>query len=425
MLFADLHIHSKYSRATSNIMDIKNLSIHGTTKGLNVIGTGDFTHPKWREEIKRDTEYLGDGIYKSKFNDMRFVLSSEISTIYSQGGKVRRVHHVLLLPDFESVEQFCDELSHRLLKRGKKCNLTSDGRPIIGMSSIELAETLFSIHDKALLIPAHIWTPWFSVFGSKSGFNTLEDCYGKYTKKIFALETGLSSDPPMNWRLDNIKDKVLVSNSDCHGPFVNRIGRECNAFDVNVEKFDYNYLYNSLKNKKIAFTVEVDPSYGKYHFDGHRKCGICFTPKESAKHKGICPVCKKGLTIGVLNRVEELANHEKNYKPKNAIPFEYHIPLIEILSGLIGKGPATKTVKEKYYEVIKNFKNEFDIMFNANIDEINSAFNGLGEVINALRNKTLKITPGYDGVYGKPIIGKQKVEKIKPRKISQKSVLEF
>jgi PHP family Zn ribbon phosphoesterase len=244
-------------------MDIKNLSKHGSMKGLNIIGTGDITHPQWQSEVKRETEYLGDGVYKSKYNNMRFMLSSEIATIYSQDDNVRRVHHILLFPDFEIVDQFCDELRNKLLSRGKKCNLTSDGRPIIGMTSIELCETLFSISKKALLIPAHVWTPWFSVFGSKSGFDNFNNCYGEYSKNILALETGLSSDPPMNWRLKQIKNYSLVSNSDCHSPYVSRIGRECNAFKGEVEEFNYKSLYNSLKNKDLAFTV----TYKRIIFD--------------------------------------------------------------------------------------------------------------------------------------------------------------
>jgi len=411
MIFADMHIHSKYSRATSNVMDIKNLSKYGAMKGLNIIGTGDITHPKWQEEVKNETEYLGNGIYKSKYNEMRFMLSSEISTIYSQDDLVRRVHHILLFKDFEQVNQFTDELKNRLLKRGKKCNLTSDGRPIIGMSSIELSEIFFNISNKGLLIPAHIWTPWFSLFGSKSGFNKIEDCYQEYSKKILAVETGLSSDPLMNWRLNNISDKVLVSNSDCHGPFVDRIGRECNAFKGEVSEFSYDKLYDSLKNKEMEFTVEVDPSYGKYHFDGHRNCNICFTPKQTIEHNKICPVCHKPLTVGVLSRVEELADEPEGYTPQNKIPFEYHIPLIEIISKLVGKGINTKIVHGLYEPLIKKYNNEFNIMFNVPIDEINSSMKGLGNVVQQLRNKTLKVKPGYDGVYGEPLIAQETPQK--------------
>lgn len=404
MIFADLHIHSKYSRATSKFMDIKHLSKYGLMKGLDVIGTGDITHPKWQDEVKEHTEFLKDGVYKSKYNNMKFVLSSEIATIYSQGGSVRRVHHVLLFPDFEIVDQFCGELKNKLYKRGKKCNLTSDGRPIIGMDSFELCETLFKVSNRALLIPAHIWTPWFSLYGSKSGFNKISDCYGEYSDKILAVETGLSSDPPMNWRLHDISDKLLISNSDCHSPFVNRIGRECNVFKGEAENFTYSELVDCLKNKKMEFTVEVDPSYGKYHFDGHRKCSVCFTPKQSISNNNKCPVCSKELTIGVLHRVEELADEGEDYKPKNNIPFEYHIPLIEVLSNLMNKGVKTQTVSKVYNRLIEKYDNEFNICFNLSIEEIESSFKGLGRIIQQLRSKSLKVKPGYDGVYGEPVI---------------------
>ncbi len=353
MIFADLHIHSKYSRATSNTMDIKHLSKYGVMKGLNIIGTGDITHPQWQKEVKNETEDLSNGVFKSKYNNMRFVLSSEIATIYSQDDEVKRVHHVIIFPNFEVVDQFTDSLRRKLLARGKKCNLESDGRPIIGMNSIELAETLFEIDEKILLIPAHIWTPWFALFGSKSGFDKIEDCYAEYSKKIFGLETGLSSDPLMNWRLNNIKDYALISNSDCHGPFVDRIGRECNVFNGDVEEFNYARMRKDIMQKKLAYTVEVDPSYGKYHFDGHRNCNVCFTPQESIAVNNKCPKCNRGLTIGVLHRVEELANHEQGYKPPDAVPFEYHIPMIEIISKLISKGVKTQVVVRVYEELIK------------------------------------------------------------------------
>ncbi|MBN1923678.1 MAG: DNA helicase UvrD [Nanoarchaeota archaeon] len=413
MIFADLHIHSKYSRATSKDMDIKSLSKFGVMKGLDIIGTGDITHPEWIKEVKSETEYLGNGLYKSKYNQMRFMLSSEIATIYSQDNEVKRVHHVLVFPDFEIVEQFNEVLRKNLFDKNKKCNLESDGRPIIGMTSVELAEALFEVSDKALLIPAHIWTPWFSLFGSMSGFNKIEDCYEKYAKKIYALETGLSSDPLMNWRIDNIRDYALVSNSDCHGPFVDRIGRESNAFNGSIEEFSFNKMREALKNKNLAFTVEVDPSYGKYHFDGHRKCNVCYTPKNSIEHNNKCPVCGKTLTIGVLHRVEELADHEEGYKPAKAVPFEYHIPLIEIISKLLGKGIKTKKVIEVYDALIKKFGNEYNIMFNAPIADSEAAFQGLGFVIKSLRDKSLKVEPGYDGVYGKPLINE--INSLKPQ----------
>ncbi|PIU61744.1 DNA helicase UvrD [archaeon CG07_land_8_20_14_0_80_38_8] len=404
MIFADLHIHSKYSRATSKDMDVKHLSRFGEMKGLNVIGSGDITHPKWREELRNETEPLGNGVFKSKYNNTLFVLSSEIATIYSQDDKLRRVHHVVLFPDFDVVEQFYDELKIDLYKRGKKCNFSSDGRPIIGMGSVELCEHLFSVSKKNILIPAHIWTPWFSVFGSKSGFDNLNDCYGEFAKDLFALETGLSSDPLMNWRLSSISDKVLVSNSDCHSPFVSRIGRECNVLRGDASDFSYDYLLNALKRKELEFTVEVDPSYGKYHFDGHRNCNVCLNPSESIKIGNKCPVCGRELTIGVLHRVEELADKPEGYKPAKAVPFEYHIPLIEIVSNLVSSGVSTKKVWVIYEALIKKYGNEFNIMFKVSVDDLNNSFANLGSIVKSLRDKSLRVKPGYDGVYGEPVI---------------------
>lgn len=406
MIYADFHIHSKYSRATSKSMDIKHLSVFGKMKGLNLIGTGDITHPKWDQEVKEETIDLKNGFYKSKYNDMQFMLSSEIACIYPQDGKVKRIHHILFFPSFEIANQFNDSLRNHLFKKGKKCNLSSDGRPIIGLSSPELCEIAFGISDKIMVIPAHIWTPWFSLFGSMSGFDKFNDCYKEFSDKIFAYETGLSSDPIMNWKLKQLHDKLLISNSDCHGPNVDRIGRECNAFNGKIEDFSYDKLFESIKNKDLAFTLEVDPSYGKYHFDGHRKCSVCLEPKESIKLGNICPVCKKKLTIGVLHRAEELADFDE--KPKNAIDFKYHVPLIEILSKLIGKGVNTQAVNSAYSRLIEKFGNEFNIMLDLDIDAIESSFAGLGRIISQLRNNSLQVLPGYDGVYGEPVIERLK-----------------
>ncbi|MFA5303860.1 MAG: endonuclease Q family protein [Candidatus Nanoarchaeia archaeon] len=418
MIYSDFHIHSKYSRATSKTMDIKHLSIYGAMKGLNLIGTGDITHPKWINEVKDETNDLGNGFYKSKYNSMQFLLSTEIATIYSEDGKVKRVHHILFFPSFEIVEQFNDSLRQYLTSKGKKCNLSSDGRPIIGLTSVELCDIAFKISPKILVIPAHIWTPWFSMFGSMSGFDKFEECYKEYSNKIYAYESGLSSDPVMNWRLSQLNNKLLISNSDCHGPFVDRIGREANAFNGDIAEFSYDKLFENIKRKEMAYTIEVDPSYGKYHFDGHRKCNICFNPAESIKNNDICPVCKKHLTIGVLHRVEELADLPENHKPANAIDFKYHVPLIEIVSKLLYKGIKTKPVNSIYEDLIKKHGTEYSILYDSNISEIDSSFEGLGQVIQSLRDKTMKVIPGYDGVYGEPII--KKLEK-KP----QKTVIDF
>ncbi len=396
--FADLHIHSKYSRATSSSMDIPNLVKYGMMKGLNIIGTGDITHPLWRKEVKSEVSEIGEGLYER--DGMRFVLSSEISTIYSYRGRIRRVHHLVLFPSFDLVEKFVERAKSYLRSKGKRANFESDGRPILGLSSKELAKLLFSTSERILLIPAHIWTPWFSLFGSKSGFNSMEECYGEYYDRIYALETGLSSDPPMNWRVPDIDNKLLVSNSDCHSPFVNRIGRECTVFRGTISSYDD--LYKKVVKKEVEFTVEVDPSYGKYHFDGHRNCNVVMSPKEAKKYDNLCPVCHKPLTLGVLHRVEDLAQRNEGYKPEGAIPFEYHIPLIEIISHLLGKGVSSKSVFDKYSSLVEQYSNEFNMMFNLELDELDKAMKGLGKIVGMLRDKKMVVKPGYDGVYGEP-----------------------
>ncbi|MCX6772115.1 MAG: endonuclease Q family protein [Candidatus Micrarchaeota archaeon] len=317
LVVADLHIHSKYSRATSPGMELETLSRWARIKGICVLGTGDFTHPEWYKElqakaIESDSGFLQHG-------GMNFVLSSEISCIYTQGGRGRRVHLVVLSPSLEIVAQINEAL-------GKKYNLKSDGRPIIGASAVELADIVLNISDKNLVIPAHIWTPWFSVFGSMSGFDSLKECFGERARDIYAVETGLSSDPAMNWRLSELDRVQLLSNSDSHSP--EKIGREANVLDL--EHLTYNDMYEAIRYKekgKLACTYEFYPEEGKYHYDGHRLCKVSMAPEETKKHNGICPVCKKPLTIGVMNRVDALADRPEGYKPKGAAPFESLVPL--------------------------------------------------------------------------------------------------
>jgi len=297
---ADLHIHSKYSRATSRDMDVPNLAKWAKLKGVSLLGTGDFTHHLWLQELKK---YLQprrkSGLYF--YEGINFILSAEISSIFSQEGKVYRVHNVILAPSFEIVE----EINKMLSFHG---NLASDGRPILGISCRKLAEELFKISSDPMLIPGHIWTPWFSVFGSNSGFDSLEEAFGKYTGKITALETGLSSDPAMNWMVSNLDKFALVSNSDSHSP--SRIGREANVFDCELDFWEIKKVLEKKDRSKFLYTIEFFPEEGKYHYDGHRNCKVCFHPKETKKSSGICPKCKKPLTIGVLNRVGQLADRE-------------------------------------------------------------------------------------------------------------------
>jgi len=395
--FADLHIHSHYSRATSKEMNIDGLSKYAKLKGLNLLGTGDFTHPKWFEELKSKLEF-NQGLYE--YNGMKYVLTAEISNIYKDMEKTRKVHNIIMAPDFEVASQINDGLK----KWGR---VDYDGRPIFGKSSVELMEMLMKISEKIIVVPAHIWTPWFSLFGSMSGYDNLKDCYKEYSKYIYALETGLSSDPEMNWRLSQLDRYSLISNSDSHSPYPHRIGRECNVFD---DLKSYDELLKTLKkeNRKFLFTVEVSPSYGKYHFDGHRLCNISLSPEESVKIKDVCPKCGKQLTLGVLHRVEELADRKEGFMPENAVPFKNLIPLTEVLSALYNKGSQTKIVWKKYTDLIDKFGNEFAMMLDADLREIGAIDRKLAYYISRIRENKVRIVPGYDGVYGVPGFEEQK-----------------
>jgi len=392
---ADFHIHSKYSRATSKNMDLGELDKWANIKGITVLGTGDFTHPKWFAEIKEKLEPAEPGLFRLKKNksNIRFILTSEISCIYSKGGKVRKVHIVVFAPSFEAVEKINNELS-------KIGNLKSDGRPILGLDAEELAEIVFEADNDCMVIPAHAWTPWFSVFGSKSGFDSLEECFGKYTDKIYAIETGLSSDPKMNWRISKLDNIALISNSDCHSP--QKIGREANVFDTEINYYAITKVIKSRDKKKFLYTIEFFPEEGKYHYDGHRLCEVSLKPEQSKKYKNICPVCSKPLVIGVLNRVAELADRPEGFAPKRAIPFKRVIPLHEIIAESLGVSVASKKVTEQYNRLIGKLKNELSILLDATYDQIeNASTPQIADGIKRMRDGKISIKPGYDGVYGK------------------------
>jgi uncharacterized protein (TIGR00375 family) len=394
-VIADLHLHSKYSQACSRQLDLANLEKWARVKGLNLLGTSDFTHPEWIKEIKRSL-VESDGIYQTA-SGFSFVLQSEVSLIYSQGGKGRRVHNILLAPDLEVVQQITDYL----LRYGR---VDYDGRPIFKIPCPDFVESLKSISEKIEIIPAHVWTPWFSVFGSSSGFNSLKECFQDQLKHIFALETGLSSDPPMNWRLSQLDKYTLVSNSDSHSFWPWRIGREANVMEM--PNLTYKNLIKTLRTKEgFKYTVEVDPNYGKYHIDGHRKCHFCSYPKQTKKLNGICPVCRSPMTIGVLNRVEELADRPEGFKPEGAVPFKTLLPLSEMISLTSGKAMSTKSVWKIYNELVSDKRTEFDILLNIPKEEITKiAGEKLAEVVVKNRYGQIKVNPGYDGEYGIPDI---------------------
>jgi uncharacterized protein (TIGR00375 family) len=388
---ADLHIHSKYSRATSPKMDIKTLSEFAKLKGISLMGTGDFTHHLWLEELKDILKDSGNGLFE--YNGVNFMLTAEISGIYSKGGKVRKIHNVIFAPGFT----VADKINSALSGYG---NLASDGRPIIGIDAKELAEVLFGISRDIVIVPGHIWTPWFSLFGSKSGFDSIEECFEEYAKDIFALETGLSSDPGMNWRWSKLDRFSLISNSDSHSP--QKIGREANIFDTEMS---YRAIVDALKtkdNKRFLSTIEFFPEEGKYHFDGHRNCGVRLSPAETKKNKNICPVCGKPITVGVVNRVEELADRPEGFEPENRIPYQRAIPLSEIISDVLGVGDASKAVEAEYRGIVPRLGTELEILTEVREEELLKKIPlKIARAIINVRKGNVNILPGFDGEYGK------------------------
>jgi len=391
---ADLHIHSRYSRATSKEMTVSALVRVARQKGLQLIGTGDFTHPDYLKELEESlipAPEEGLYVYKGDPEGPRFVLSVEVSNIFSQGGKQnRRLHTLLLAPNFEVVKEINAVL-------GALGNLSADGRPIFGFPVKELIRLLRRISEEIVIIPAHIWTPWYSVFGSFSGFDSLEECFEEELEHIFALETGLSSDPQMNWRLSALDRFCLVSNSDAHSPM--KLGREANAF---FYPMSYAALVEALKNDALAFTIEFYPEEGKYHYDGHRHCGVLLSPKETRAHGGRCPVCGESLTVGVMYRVEELADRPEGYKPLHKPPALHLVPLTEIVAEALKKGIQTKIVKKTYDQLLSIGGSEFEILLFKPLEELAESFPPLIlEGVRRVREGRLYIRPGYDGVYGK------------------------
>ena len=400
---ADLHIHSRFSMATSKEGTPENLDFWARKKGISLIGTGDFTHPVWREELKERLVSEGNGLYRlrdayvkeesRKFpgEGTRFVVSGEISSIYKKNGKTRKVHNVILLPSLEAA----DAMAQPLEKIG---NIHSDGRPILGLDSHDLLEMMLDVCPEGILIPAHIWTPHFSVLGAKSGFDSVEECFEELAPYIHALETGLSSDPAMNWRISKLDRYQLVSNSDAHSP--SKLGREANLLDIDCS---YEGLYQAIQTGQgLEGTVEFFPEEGKYHFDGHRKCGISLSPVEAERLGGICPVCGKKLTMGVDHRVEQLADRAEGFVKKDGKKYESLVPLPEVISACMGYSTASKKVQGCFEQMLQTLGTEFDILRNVPSEDIKScAGERIAEGIENVRTGKVKRIPGYDGEYGK------------------------
>jgi uncharacterized protein (TIGR00375 family) len=378
-------------------------------KGIKVLGTGDFTHPEWLFLIKERLTEAGNGFYQLKdlrkinneylsnipfsLDDVFFILSSEISFIYSKKDKVRKIHLIILMPDLKSVERLNKRLSGI-------ANLSADGRPIIGMDAKDFLKMAIQECPECMVIPAHVWTPWFSLFGANSGFDSVEECFEELTPYIYALETGLSSDPAMNWRLSSLDKYTLVSNSDAHSP--SKIGREANVFDTDLS---YEGISEAIKEgdpSRFLYTIEFFPEEGKYHYDGHRNCGIVFSPKQTIENNYICPKCRQKLTIGVMHRVELLSDRAEGEKPPGKIPFKNLIPLNEIIGEALGKSSESKVVWDHYFKLINSFGDEHKILTEIPLDEIEKlAGSKIASGVERMRKGIVKINPGYDGVYGK------------------------
>jgi len=400
---ADLHVHSHYSRATSKDMCPEGIWKWAQLKGISVIGTGDFTHPKWLKELDEKLESQGNGLFslREKYRtddvpasckaEVNFILSAEISCIYSKNGRTRKVHSIILAPDFASAAR----LNLALSKIG---NLHSDGRPILGLDAKELLRITLEASPEALLIPAHAWTPHFSVFGAVSGFDSLEECYEELTPHIYAIETGLSSDPLMNWRLSALDRITLVSNSDAHSAA--KIGREANIIDTDLS---YSALMDAIKTRRgFSGTIEFFPEEGKYHYDGHRDCGVSLTPKETIHYDYLCPVCNRKVTVGVMHRVDKLADREEAFRREDAPSFVSIIPLPEIIAEGLKCGVNTKKVNALYLSLLEKLGNEFKILMDVPLDDIERAGSPLlREAISRMREGKVHIAPGYDGEFGK------------------------
>jgi uncharacterized protein (TIGR00375 family) len=404
-VFADLQLHSPYSRATSKNMNLKELARFASMKGLNVVGTGDCTHPDWRKEIRKDLQNGSEsGLYRLKGNSLQlqYLITGEVNTTFQVGDKSRRIHHCILAPSIESA----DAVSDRLAKYG---NLSSDGRPTLRATAPELVDEVLEADGECVIFPAHAWTPWFSLFGANSGFDSLVDCYQDRSDKIFALETGMSSDPPMNWRVSQLDRLCLVSNSDAHSAWPWRLGREANVFDL--EHLTYHNLVSSIKDKdpkRFLFTIETSPAYGKYHWTGHRECQVSMSAKDARVLEDKCPKCGKKMTRGVEERVEELADRPEGYMPKNPIGYRHLLPLSEIIALVIGDlDPGSTRVWDKYNVLVGKFGSEYSVMLDAPEDQlITRAGPEIASAILRVRNDSVFVEPGYDGVYGTLDLGK-------------------
>ncbi|HOD73685.1 MAG TPA: endonuclease Q family protein [Candidatus Bipolaricaulis anaerobius] len=390
-LVADLHLHSRHSRATSPNMDLPGLAHWAKRKGIDLLGTGDFTHPEWFRDLSRHLLPVGEGVYA--YGGGRFMFTTEVAATWTHAGHVRRVHFLLLAPSADGAARINQELEGI-------GNLAADGRPMLGVSGEALTAAVLGACPTAALIPAHAWTPWYSIFGSQSGFDSLDDALGGAAEHVCAIETGLSSNPPMNWRVSALDHLALVSFSDAHSP--SRLGREACVFDL--PELSYPALVAALRARdpqRFLSTLEFFPEEGKYHYDGHRTCGVVLSPAETASHRGLCPVCGRPVTVGVMHRVEDLADRPWGYRPPDAIPYRSLVPLAEVLGQALGQGADTKGVTAAYDVLVDRFQSELAILLDLPLAELGrGAPPRVVEAIAKVRAGDLEIRPGYDGQYG-------------------------
>jgi len=424
-VIADLHIHSCYSRATSKRMHIEEIAKFAKIKGLNLVGTGDFTHPKWLKELQEVLIFEPDiSLYKLAENPespVHFMVTTEVNTMFTFEKEAKRIHHVILTPSIETAFQ----INERLAKYG---DLTIDGRPTLNMSAPQLVEEVMEASSDNMIFPAHAWTPWFSIFGAFSGFDTVEDCYQDMTKHIYALETGLSSDPPMNWRLSRLDRFALVSNSDSHSFWPWRIGREANVFQL--RRLSYHEVLDAIRFKnqdRFKFTIETDPAYGKYHWTGHRNCGVSLSPAEAIRLGNTCPVCRKRFTKGVEQRVEELADRPAGFKPQGATGYLHLLPLSEIITAVLRvDSPYTQAVWSVYNALVERFGDEYSVLINASKEALKGVVDAnIAESIVRVREGLVTVVPGYDGVYGRLNISEGATEKSVVGRVGQLNLADF
>jgi uncharacterized protein (TIGR00375 family) len=406
-------------------MNITEITRFARIKGLKIVGTGDFTHPKWHSELTAElTEIPDTNLYKPKIHQespVSYIVTAEVSTIFPFKDEIKKIHHVILTPSLETASQINDRLKHH-------GNLSVDGRPFLDMTASQLVEEVMEVTEDNVVIPAHVWTPWFSIFGAFSGFDSIEECYHDMKWHIPAIETGLSSDPPMNWRLSALDKFALVSNSDCHSPWPWRIGREANVFEF--ERVTYREVVDTLRKKdpkRFKFTIETNPAYGKYHWTGHRKCNISLSPQEAIKYGNRCPVCGRKLTKGVEQRVEELVDRPVGFVPENAIGYKRLLPLSEIITAVLGVSyQGAQKVWSVYNPLVKKFGDEYTVLMDAPLKEMAKIVEPrIAEAIIRVREEKVKVIPGYDGVYGQLAIFEEKHEKTVQQKPSQKSMSDF